>query len=99
MIEGWILDACLDSTTNSMTVWIKHENGAVTRHLFEWSPTIHVYSSKAGIEELEKTISTSEYRYMYGGLTTQREFHAISHEVKAPEEVLAIRVGRPSDLS
>jgi hypothetical protein len=45
MVEGWILDVHLDSTTNSMVVWIKHENGAVTRHLFEWSPTIHVYSS------------------------------------------------------
>ena len=99
MVEGWILDVHLDSTTNSMVVWIKHENGAVTRHLFEWSPTIHVYSSAVDLEKLEKIISSSEYRYLHGGLTAQREFHIISHRDTAPEEVLAVRVGKPGDLA
>jgi DNA polymerase elongation subunit (family B) len=82
-----------------MVVWIKHENGAVTRHLFEWSPTIHVYSSAVDLEKLEKIISSSEYRYLHGGLTAQREFHIISHRDTAPEEVLAVRVGKPGDLA
>ena len=99
MVEGWILDVHLDSTTNSMVVWIKHENGAVTRHLFEWSPTIHVHSSAVDLEKLEKIISSSEYRYLHGGLTAQREFHIISHRDTAPEEVLAVRVGKPGDLA
>ena len=99
MVEGWILDVHLDSATNSMVVWIKHENGAVTRHLFQWSPTIHVYSRAGNLEELEKMISSSEYRYLHGGLTAQREFHTISHRDTSPEEVLAIRVGKPGDLA
>ena len=99
MVEGWILDVHLDSTTNSIVVWIKHENGTVTRHLFQWSPTIHVHSSADNLEELEKIISSSEYRYLHGGLTVQREFHTISHRDTAPEEVLAVRVGKPGDLS
>tara|TARA_B100000900_G_scaffold256884_1_gene218915 strand:+ start:495 stop:2885 length:2391 start_codon:yes stop_codon:yes gene_type:complete len=99
MVEGWILDVHLDSTTNSMVVWIKHENGAVTRHLFQWSPTIHVHSRADDLEELEKMISSLEYRYLHGGLTAQREFHTISHRDTTPKEVLAIRVGKPGDVS
>ena len=99
MVEGWILDVHLDSATNSMVVWIKHENGAVTRHLFQWSPTIHVHSSAGDLEELEKMISSLEYRYLHGGLTAQREFHTISHRDTTPKEVLAIRVGKPGDMS
>lgn len=99
MVEGWILDVHLDNTTNSMVVWIKREGGAVTRHLFQWCPTIHVYSSAGNLEELEKMISSSEHRYLHGGLTAQREFHIISHRDTTPVEVLAVRVGKPGDLA
>ena len=55
MAEGWILDAYPDRMSDRMTVWVKHSDGSATRHLLDWSATVHVYSSDEKHMELVKS--------------------------------------------
>ena len=98
MAEGWILDAYPDRMSDRMTVWLKHRDGSATRHLLDWSATIHVHSSDENLKSLEEMLSRPSYRYMHGGLTTHRESHYIEHGSSALREVLAIRVGRAKSI-
>lgn len=98
MAEGWILDAYPDRMSDRMTVWLKHKDGSATRHLLDWSATIHVHSSDENLKSLEDMLSRPSYRYMHGGLTTRRESHYIEHGSSALREVLAIRVGRAKSI-
>ena len=98
MAEGWILDAYPDRMSDRMTVWLKHRDGSATRHLIDWSATIHVHSSDENLKSLEEMLSRPSYRYMHGGLTTRRESHYIEHGSSALREVLAIRVGRAKSI-
>ena len=98
MAEGWILDAYPDRISDRMTVWLKHRDGSATRHLLDWSATIHVHSSDENLKSLEEMLSRPSYRYMHGGLTTRRESHYIEHGSSALREVLAIRVGRAKSI-
>ena len=45
MVEGWVLDAYPDRVSGLVVVWLKQDDGSATRHLFDWSPVIHVHSS------------------------------------------------------
>ena len=98
MAEGWILDAYPDRMSDRMTVWLKHSDGSATRHLLDWSATIHVHSSGENLKFLEEMLSRPSYRYMHGGLITRRESHYIEHGSSALREVLAIRIGRAKDI-
>ena len=99
MVEGWVLDAYPDRVSGRMVVWLKQDDGSATRHLFDWSPVIHVHSSDEKLRSLEEMLSKPSYRYMHGGLTTHRESHYIRHGPNALEEVLAIRVGRSKSMA
>ena len=62
MADGWIMDVYPDHSSHQMVVWLKEEDGSVKRHLFDWSPTIHVFSDNEKLKHLEDVLAGPEYR-------------------------------------
>ena len=98
MADGWIMDVYPDHSSHQMVVWLKEEDGSVKRHLFDWSPTIHVFSDNEKLKHLEDVLAGPEYRYLHGGIVTKREEHRIRHDSPNHTEVLAVTVSRSGSV-
>lgn len=98
MVEGWILDIHQDSSSEGMVVWIKLDDGSVTKHLFYWSPILHIAGNLDDINALEVKLKGMEYQTLLGEMKFSRQRRFKSHEANEASEVLAISVSRPSKL-
>jgi len=72
MVEGWILDIYQDSSSEGMVVWIKLDDGSVTKHLFYWSPILHIAGNLDDIDALEEKLKGMEYQTLFGVMKFSR---------------------------
>ena len=53
MVEGWILDTYQDSNSEGMVVWVKLDDGSVSKYIFYWSPVLHIAGNLDDIDALK----------------------------------------------
>ncbi|MCP2507794.1 MAG: hypothetical protein NLN64_05840 [Candidatus Thalassarchaeaceae archaeon] len=98
MVEGWILDIYQDSNSEGMIVWIKLDDGGVSKHIFHWSPIIHIAGNLDNISALETKLKGIEYEILFGKMKFSRQMRLKNHESDNTSEVLAISISRPSKI-
>ena len=98
MVEGWILDTYQDSNSEGMVVWIKLDDGSVSKYIFHWAPVLHIAGNLDDIDALEVKLKEMEYQTLFGVMKFSRQKRFKSHEANRVSEVLAISISRPSKL-
>ncbi len=64
-IEGWILDANVDSTENVLSIWIKkRSDGRVVRVSSDWKPYFHVYPRNSSWDVDGLTYAISQHPHV-----------------------------------
>ena len=98
MVEGWILDTYQDSNSEGMVVWVKLDDGSVSKYIFYWSPVLHIAGNLDDIDALEVKLKEMEYQTLFGVMKFSRQKRFKSHEANEVSEILAISISRPSKL-
>lgn len=64
-IEGWILDANVDSGENALSIWVKkRSDGRVARVSSDWKPYFHVYPRNASWDNDSLTYAISQHPHV-----------------------------------
>ena len=80
MVEGWILDTYQDSNSEGMVVWIKLDDGSVSKYIFHWAPVLHITGNLDDIDALEVKLKEMEYQTLFGVMKFSRQKRFKSHE-------------------
>ena len=58
-------DTYQDSNSEGMVVWVKSDDGSVSKHVFYWSPVLHIAGNLDDIDALEVKLKEMEYQTLF----------------------------------